>query len=62
MFSERFVSVSFFNYTAVPEWSVDDVCLWLEALLLGSCTDSFRKKGLCGRSLLDLQIDDMVVS
>ena len=41
------------------EWSVEDVCEWLEAIGLGEHVDSFKENEMMGEHLLDISKDDL---
>lgn len=43
----------------IKEWSVDEVCIWLNCIGLGEKVDSFRDNTVDGETLLSLSIEDM---
>jgi uncharacterized sporulation protein YeaH/YhbH (DUF444 family) len=43
----------------IKEWSVDEVCIWLNCIGLGEKVDAFRDNTVDGETLLSLSIEDM---
>lgn len=44
---------------SIKEWSVDEVCIWLNCIGLGEKVDSFRGNTVDGETLLSLSVEDM---
>ena len=48
-----------YKTTPLGEWSVEDVCEWLEAIGLGEHIESFKENEMMGEHLLDISKEDL---
>lgn len=52
-------SLSNYKTTPLGEWSVSDVCEWLEAIGLDEHVESFKENEMMGEHLVDITKDDL---